>query len=707
MDENISNLSDLIRKVESNYHNPRVHGQGFIVTWHNKKNEVVNEGAILSDFFNKKYYEYFFVKLHTKPVVIKKLPFSWYEGASEIALDFYATFQLRVSDEVEAKQLVEILSMSGIPERGLLNLIDKHLHICMSNLYAKCTSMGEANLLDEFYQQALQRGESSRLNQAVTEQMTIELKGMDFNIGFTLRNAPERYADFNYQTQIQETGLEVSSECQLMLNNYQAYRKSEIKDIDGVIQYMKEGIDRAIRQHILGKSEMDLLSNFKTATSQSVSISDQVKQSVQAQANAIGYELNSFHTLPNIAPLRLLNGLMLTFDKDDGAFKTGMFGSRVRLNIRLEIKAQEGQFEKYRHLFASAENDNQIDLLGITQAQILDRIKILVHDICKEVMLNDQFNHYEALSQFEKVVRPTLTQEITTRLEEQHGLKADVKSLMAVESEDAMRLEELRGQKVQINFKRFFNTEQGGAEYTFNSAFEVLGLVKQTTDSWETFEKWDFGYCIDSPERQTKAMFKSESDVVCKKRAIESELHDIHEEIVRLLNASPLLIPSIDLWVNKREFNSKLQAELLNEVTTALKSSRGMDIFIERLEIKDEDLIKAQLGSRGRKLESIAKTEQINIDHMLDGLEQQHGYKKTLADEIVEKQKDFLVELDDFDDLEESQALIRKEYPDTRFAQTSLMDMLPNSQKVQTNALEELTDVLSPSKEALEDKGNE
>ncbi|PHI34676.1 hypothetical protein CBQ28_23505 [Pseudoalteromonas sp. GCY] len=701
MHESISNLSNLIRKVDTNFHNPRVHGEGFVVTWNKKTNQIVTKQGLLSDLFNKKHYEYFFVKSHTKPIVISKIPFEWHEGASEIALEFYATFQLKITDQTEAHKLVEILSMSGTPEKGLFNLIDKHLHHCMSKMYKKCLDSQNSNLLDEFYQQELQRGESSELNTSVCEQMQQELKGMDFNIGFTLRNAPERYAEFKYSTKIKETGLEVTSECQMTLNNYQAYRKSEISDIEGVVAHMKAGIERAIRQHILGKSEMDLLSNFKTATSQDVSISDQVKNSVKQQATAIGYELNSFHTLPNIAPLRLLNGLMLTFDKEDGAFKTGMFGSRVRLNIRMEVKAKEGEFEKYRHLFASSENDNQIDLLAITQAQILDRIKVLVHDICKEVMLNDKFNHYKALSQFEELIRPQLEDEIGKLLSEQHGLVVSIKSLMAVESEDAMRLEELRGKKIPIQFKHFFGGQDGiGAEYSFSGAFEVLGLVVSDAGgehSWETFEKWDFGYRIDSPERHTNTALKGNDDRVCKKLAIENELEDIKQEVIRLFKASTLLIPSITLWVNKREYNAKLQDELLCEVSALLRRSRGMDLLIERLEIKDESLIQAQLDSRDRKLKSIADVDSMRLEQRLVDLKQSKDEKQKLADEVTERRLSFLRDSDDFEDLLDEKERIENDYRHLNTKESTIEELLPAPNSHASSDIEELADVLTKS----------
>lgn len=697
MADSHSPLSNLIRKLASEHYDPKVHGEGFIVTWNKKSRRVIDKRGLLSTLFGSKNLEFYFVKTHTKPIVIKPLPFEWHEGTSDVSLDFDATFKLRVTSEEEAKQLVRILSNSGTPEKGLLNLIDKHLYSCMARIYQERLVQDDKNLLTDFYQQGLEKGESTKLNGDVSREMQTELKGMDFGIGFTLRNAPERYADFKYNSKIKETGLEVSSECQLTLCNYQAFRKSGITGIDGVVAHMKEGIDRAIRQHILGKSEMELLSNFKTASSQQVSISDQVKDSVESQAKAIGYELKSFHTLPNIAPLQLLNGLMLVFDENDGAFKTGIFGGRIRLNIRMEVKAIEGAFDKYRHLFSNSESDNQIDLLNITQTQILKRVKSHIEVICREVLRQHQDNHLKALTNFENEVRPTLETEISERMKKQHGLEVTIKTLLPVESEDASRLEELRKRKFPFQFSVFSGgSSSSAAELTFSSSFEILGLDLENPTSWESFEGHDFGYRMDSSIRHTSGDKENLSDRNWKSAAIERELEDIRDELVRFMKSSDLLIPDLNIWLNDRKNNIAIQKKLIELAQLKIKSSRGLEISIERIEIQDDKLNEAFIAERDNTMNQILDKKKLAGKHELEDLAREDKRKARLNEETTAKEIELIdEEIDSFETLSEVKEQHKHELKGNKSSPQSLQGLRPKSNGSKEENQNALEDILS------------
>lgn len=690
-----SPLNDLIRKLDSDHYDLKVHGEGFIVTWNQKTREVVEKRGFIKDVFSIKHYEFFFVRTHTKPIVIKQLQFEWHEGTSDISLEFDATFKLRVTSEDEAKQLVRILSQSGSPEKGLLNLIDKNLYVCMARIYEERQLQSDKNLLSDFYQEGLQKGECARLNADVTREMQTELKGTDFGIGFTLRNAPERFADFKYDSEIKETGLKVASECQLTLNNYQAYRKSGIGNIEGVVAHMQEGIDRAIRQHILGKTEMELLSNFKTASSQALSISDQVKQSVSGQARAIGYELESFHTLPDIAPLQLLNGLMLVFDENDGAFKTGVIGGRIRLNMRLEIKAIEGEFDKYRHLFSNTDTDHQLDLLNITQTQILNRIKVHLEVICKEVLRQHQDNHLKTLTHFDTEVRPTLEAELVDRMRVQHGLDVTVKTLMPVESEDASRLEELRRRKRPFNFDVFSSDgSKQAAKLLLHSSFEVLSLDFDDLNSWEAFEGHDYGYRMDSAERNKQGRSNTD-DRHWKTDAIEHELKDIEGELIRFFKSSDLLIPDMNLWLNDRKHNMAMQNALIDAAKEKIQKSRGLLIEVERLDIQDEQLNQARLAQRTDVLENIRiKDKQLAYQHLED-LKNTARHKTELNTELKDKEVQLIdEEISDFDQL----SALKKELSDDEETanrnNSALTDFVPQTVKTERSDLNALEDIL-------------
>lgn len=698
-----SPLNGLIRKLESDHYDPKVHGDGFVVTWDQKKREVVDKRGFLKNVFNAKHYQFFFVTTHTKPMVIKQVPFEWHEGTSDISLEFDATFKLRVTSEEEAKQLVRVLSNSGSPEKGLVNLIDKNLYACMANLYEQRQLQADKNLLSDFYQQGLQNGECAELNSDVTREMQLELKGTDFGVGFTLRNAPERFTDFKYHSEIKETGLKVTSECQLTLNNYQAYRKSGIKTIDGVVDHMKEGIDRAIRQHILGKTEMELLSNFKTASSQAVSISQQVKDSVGAQAQSIGYELKSFHTLPDIAPLQLLNGLMLVFDESDGAFNTGVIGGRIRLNMRLEVKAIDGEFDKYRHLFSSDDAEHQLDLLNITQEKILTRIKEHLAVICKEVLRQYQDNHLKALTNFADEVRPLLEREIIDQMKRQHGLDIVVKTLMPVESEDASRLEELRRKKRPFKFELFSGDDNNqGASLTFNGSFEILTLDFDSTNSWDAFEGHDYGYRMDSPER-SKTGVQLSSDREWKTHAIEQELQDIEQELIRFFQTSDRFIPDLNTWLHDRKNNVLVQTALLKEAEQKINKSRGLIIELERLNVQDNKLNNTRLEQRNNALNSLTEKQKILNEQELKTIRHEAELRAELDQELARKEIELVEDgISGLGDLDARKKSLNQEKTAISTISGSLNDFIPKRQNLENSKIEALEDILGTNKKNQE-----
>ncbi|SIO96321.1 hypothetical protein [Vibrio spartinae] len=638
-------LNELLIKQESDYYNPQYHGDGVVVSWNRDAGNVVTKKGLFSSFRSKKSLEYYFVKFHPKPLVVKQLPFEWNEGTSDIELEFDAIFKIRLTSEGDAQKLVEVVAKTGRPEEGLVRLIDKCLDQCMTDLYNQVKSQPGKNLLDEFYQLELQKGESLELNQAVTEMMLRELEGLDFAIGFTLRNAPERIINFNYLSEIEETGLEVTSKCQLRLSNFQSFRKSGLNGVDDVQTFMKSAIDRAVRQHILGKSDMELLSNFNRPSSQDVSISDQVKNSVSQDALSIGYELKSFHTLPDIAPLDLLNGIQVIFDENDGAFRTGQFGGQIRLHMDMDIKSVDGEFKKYCHLFTHSDNDQQVDLLQVTKCQIIERIKVILATICRQAMRLEKQDHFTLISRFETDVKPELEAHIVESMREQHGLDVYVKNIAPVESEDASRQAELCRKKCAFEFD-FFNVPSGD-NLTLKSVFEVISLSTAMDSAgnqhvspvaWEAFERHDYGYRADSPQRFEQEITRTDRE--WKTQAIQAELEDIRKELIHCVSASDILNADIHSWLYDRKHNKMVQQALIDEAKKAIEKSRGLVIDIARFEIKNHLLNSALQEQKERKFENIKTLEEQKAkqqhDQLLHEASQSHKLSSTITDKKIE-----------------------------------------------------------------------
>ncbi|USI27919.1 hypothetical protein ACD631_16310 [Alteromonas macleodii] len=653
MDKLPKQLNDIIRKVDSDFYDQKVYGEGFIVTWHNKKKEVVSDSNLLSKMFSKKHYEYYFVRSHSKPLSVKKVPFDWQEGTSDISLDFEASFEILISDKSEAEQLVRLLSQISSADQGLRNLIDKHLHFCMTQIYDSCVKNG-SNLLAQFYQSGLENGESEELNNQVTALMRQELTGANFRIGFTLANAPAQYSEFKRKTPIGDSGLNVNSECRLTLDNYQAYQKSGITDIQGIIKHMESGIDQAIRQHILGKSLLELLSYFKTSQGDKPSISEQVKQSVQQRAKAIGYQLQSFHTLPDIPALALLTGLAVDFGEEDGAFKAGPFGGKVKLNIRMSVCAIEGEFEKQKHLLTFQSNNTNKQLNDITHKNIIDRIKPAIHTICTEEMR--KHNPLDAVTRFEEVIKPGLSEKIIEIMAEQYGLDVTIKVIESLESEDAVRLEELRSNKNKFTFK--FNAKSDGehtASLTFSSSFEVTSLDLQSVNSWDNFERHDYGFRSGSPKRHESELDPSD-DRGWKTLAIKRELESIQEDIVHYFVTSNAFIVDLRNWVFDIQHNHKFQDALITGAENKILKERGLVVKISRLAINDEDLEKAQLAFRSNTFKHIGASQEADNKKELEMLESQLAKNQAVSQAVTKKTLEFIKDSEDIesvDDLKE------------------------------------------------------
>ncbi|MCU7904314.1 MAG: hypothetical protein KZQ76_00405 [Candidatus Thiodiazotropha sp. (ex Epidulcina cf. delphinae)] len=665
MNDPIKQLIELVRKVDSKFYDPNIHGQGVVIAWNRKNNDWASGQGAFGKLFRRKILDYYFVKINSKPIQIKKVQFEWFEGTSDISLTLEANFQIKITSRQDAEKFVAALLMQRAVtvNKAFYQIIDEQLHNCMDRIYSSYTTQ-KKNLLDEFYLPGTQKGESRELDSEVTSGVKDVLSGLDFKIGFSLRNAPDRVADFSHCTILKKSPSQkefnVQSECTLKLNSFQAYKKSGIKSLDDAVNQMKNAIDQAIHEYVSGKTLFDLFSNFDSTVEHGTkSISRLVLERVEAEAAAIGYELQAFYSLPDVAPLKLLNGIRIDINEKDGTFSTGYGGGTIKIHISMDVKAVHGGFEKLMHLLSPSGDYQDIDVLEFSYADLVRCIKNPIISICANVI--KQKDYKNASTDFDNAVKKDLVAQLQNEMHTLYGLSIDIKSMFPVETEDSSRLRELSGRSKQFTFSVISNAaEEGELLVEFQSAYKVLGI--DINSGWEAFEKTDLGYRCASPVRKqfTNANEETPDDRHCKSIAINNELEDIANEIIRYLKADLELIPGLFAWYRNAAANRTFQKKLLEEVISAIRQSRGLVVSIENITMDDRYLTKKATEERDTKYGHIAKVRASKDKLTLEQSEKSIIRQNALEEQVSKQKRSSITEIDDMDKLQQ----IEKQFDD-------------------------------------------
>ncbi len=680
-------LIEIVRKVDSKFHDPDVHGQGVVVVWNKNKNEWASAQGVFGKMFNQKNIDYYFVKTQSKPIKIKNIAFKWFEGASNISLAFEANFQIKITTQQDAEKLVAILIKQNATSvnEALYQIIDEQLHNGTERIYVGCNE-ARKNLLDEFYLNDTHKGKSQRLHADVTASVDVALQGMDFKVGFALRNAPDRVTNFSHLTFLMKSPsqkeFDVKSECTLQLNNYQAYKESGINDLRGVIDHMKKVIDQTINQHVSGKTLFDLFCNFESSGDvEQESISRLIRDQVETEASSIGYKLQSFYSLPDVAPLKLLKGIRIDIDESDGSFSTGYGGGNIKINVSIDITAEQDGFDKLMYLLSPSGDYENKDVLEISYTDLVQCIKKPIFSSCANVI--KQYDYKTASIEFDSEVKPKLEAELLSEMSNLFGLRVNIKSIFQVETEDASRLRELSGSSQQFKFSVISHgSEKGELLVEFQSAFKVIGIDMES--GWDAFEKADFGYRSNSPVRN-KFMNLNDAnqdyDRSCKTVAVDDELKDIGDEIVRYFKAHLELVPNLYAWYRDAEANRMFQEELLNEAILAIKRNRGLEVFIETIIMNDEYLTRRAELERDRKYEHIESTQIQKNRLMRDDLEKSMKQKTEIDDSVSKQKASIMAEANDIDSLKEMEQQIKNPLEDVPEAPQSISHSLSQATK--------------------------
>jgi hypothetical protein len=658
MAEQTQPLAELVREIGSDFYDPAVHGQGVVVTWHNKRKEWVFAKGVLDKLFGQQHLRHFFVQTASKPLQFKKMRFEWSEGTSDITLDLEANFNIKLADKNDAQKLVSALQdMNAVTlHEGLFQLLDQQLHNCMHDIYDACMSATpRRNLLDEFYQSDTHKGESERLNRDVSNGVRKALSNLPFAIGFTLQNAPERVADFSHCTVLKrnpsQKEFNVQSECTLKLANYQAYKKSGVASLDHVKKHMKQVIDQALHEYVSGKTLFDLFSRFESDVGDEESIATLVRARVEVAAAGIGYNVQSFYSLPDVAPLKLLNGIRIDIDEDDGAFSTGYGGGAIKINASMDVKAIDGDFNKLLHLLSPSGDYENLDVLDFSYPELVERIKKPLLAICAKVV--KQQDYRLASTNFEGQVVPLLEAKLQSEMATLYGLEVSLKSVFPVETEDSNRLRELSGSSHTVTFKVLSQyATQDNSFVEFKSTFRVVGIDLE--NGWEAFERADFGYRTKSTKRTKFNELSPDApdfDRQCKYRAIELELADIANEVIHLLKAELKRHPDLIDWYRSAQSDDEQHRQLLKRVEQAVKASRGLNLRLEILAIDDDFVIGELEAERKARINHIVATNKLKGEQQLIEIKHTLDRKRALELQIDTQKKSVISDIEDMAEL--------------------------------------------------------
>lgn len=666
MNNTIQPLIEIVRKVDSKFHDPDVHGQGVVVAWNKSKNTWASAQGVFGKMFNQKNIDYYFVKTQSKPIQIKNIDFEWLEGTSNISLAFEANFQINIKSQQDAEKLLLILfNQNAISvDQALYQVIDGQLHNCMEKIYASCNETRK-NLLDEFYRHDTHKGKSLRLDTDVTTDVNNSFQGMGFKIGFALRNAPDRGANFSHCTTLKKSPsqkeFDVQSECTLKLSSYQFYKESGFNHLDDVVAHMKKVIDQTIYQYVSGKTLFDLFCNFDSTGEESgkESISRLVRDQVEAEAASVGYQLQSFYSLPDVAPLKLLKGIRIDIVDNEGSFSTSYSGGKIKINVSMDVEAEQDGIDKLMHLLLPSGDSDNRDVLDISYIDLVQCIKKPIISICANVI--KQHDYQTASIKFDSEVKPSLETELTSEMSDLFGLKVTIKSMFSVETEDASRLRELSGRSQPFKFSIISHgSENGELLVEFQSAFKVIGI--DMNSGWDAFEIADFGYRSTSPIRKKITALKDgdqDYDSSCKTIAIADELKDIGDEIVRYFKTHLELIPNLYAWYRDAAANRMFQEELLNGGTLAIKRNRGLEVYIENITMDDKYLTQEAIKERKRNHKYIKSLHIKRNELLLDDLDISIKRKNEKKNAIVKQEVSEISEITDIDKLNELEQLIK------------------------------------------------
>ncbi len=566
----------------------------------------------------------------TKPEVFKNVELCWSEGTSDLDLDFLATFRIRIESNEQAQALAMFVSGAEGCSKELVKKIDSSLHNAMTSFLAEC---GESmSLLDHFYNETGVPGMSENLNSRVSKHITKKLRGASFGIGFKIKDLPpqEILVTSSPQFDLKGSGKpwSMTTKAKLRLTNYQNYKKSGMQSADTVIASMKQAMTVSVEAHLYGKEFFELVDQFFPGQNDEVdtSIKSAIEKDIAEKAKHLGFEVKLFHALPDVPPLKLVEGIRFELRPKDHGFKTQDSDSIVRIEMVADAKAIE--FTKLKQLFTPTD-------AGVTD-KLTDEAHKNIQDTLRKIN-NMQFN-----LGFEEKVKPLIESNLTTLFSDRYGLKLDITSLNPLQTDDMERLEMLCARRKQIKLSFSPQADGGSGDVVhYSCTFRVIGFAP---NGWAEFTRQDHGFRKNSKFRERIAVDRSAPELQLKNEAIDRELGEIASNISDNVQEAFSKIPGLANLTRTWEESKDIRARLEDFANKHVEDEFGVLVAITGFLRDDTDIERLNQDARKHRQEAYS----LEKENELKALQNRHERDEQLGNKIHEEQlADISIELDD------------------------------------------------------------
>lgn len=252
----------------------------------------------------------------------------------------------------------------------------------------------------------------------------------------------------------------INNKVLLLLHDLARYRRAGSLPLE---EWLRKKLKEAIPQLLFETRYIDLLINFGP-------VEESIKRALQAEAQAIGYEIKQFVTVPDLEPIRLRDNF--TIDTE-GAFETALRGVDVKLQVVVTTRIP--RLEEIKTLL-----NRHHDVRKLMEEAIHAELRATLHGMDPE-RIYMRFNHADS---GQRPVQEELKELLRERLENRE-FHAEVISITIkmVETRLIERFNKL--QERICPFEVQVASFHGGPAVTFRGDLRVMNVHQ---DGWHNFQ---------------------------------------------------------------------------------------------------------------------------------------------------------------------------------------------------------------------------
>jgi len=641
-----NDLDVLIRKIDPRQFSPTAHGAGYHLVHTAGPNDAPGdaivrpyESGIFKNLFSRGRQTHYFVKRLDRPLVVSSWTHHWSEGTSAISLDFASTFELQANETAEARKLVAALHHSESASTALHGLINGCLHKALTREFNECAKANK-NVLTRFRNSDVGIGESTELNDEVSQAVATELGGIPFRIGLRLKNAPPMQIEVRAVNEFTLADSDkvrtVNTVALLELDNYQIHKKSGVETEAAIRATIEGSITQAVRSLLFAKKYYSIVESFNDEKS---SVQAQMRAVIAANAQQLGYALRMFQTFPNIAALELLDSLRIDMDgRDSPEAQAGTLSKYypkdstgyVHMEISFSVKARD--FRRLHRLI----NPNVTDV----KAPIMDRVRQICQDEIQKI------NRKEFNLHFQDVIVQRLSNAIVKDLGGD-GLEAEIIKINQIATEEASRYKAICGRTTPFAVSISAHADRGMADSVYvQGTIEVTGIAE---GGWEKFERKDFGFRRDSSWDPAQLRRHAEarrlpisteatlSDAERHSVAIELELLEIRDRVASTLREQMAKVSELAVTWSTLDNSKELRQWAQRIAAEAISNEFGLSVALWGVERSDTATETTQSAIRTNQHGLLRETAAVDVGFELSKRKSEGEARLQVSKELHER----------------------------------------------------------------------